>query len=113
MQGYTNAIFSGFPTLHLARVIAEIITKHRNLSGIYHVSSEPISKFNLLTLIKNAFGLNIEIEEYPDYHHNRSLDSTLFRKETGFIPLPWKKMVEELAGDAALYLKWRQDDFPR
>lgn len=113
VQGYTNAIFSGFPTLHLARVIAEIITKHRNLNGIYHVSSEPISKFNLLTLIKNAFGLNIEIEEYPDYRVNRSLDATLFRKETGFTPLPWKKMVEELAGDAVSYLKWRQDDFPR
>ena len=113
VQGYTNAIFNGFPTLHLARVITEIIAKHRDLNGIYNVSSEPISKFNLLTLIKNAFGLNIEIKEYPDYRIDRSLDSTLFRKETGFTPLTWEKMVEELAGDATSYLKWRQDDFPR
>ena len=112
VQGYTNAIFSGFPTLHLARIIAGIITKHLDLHGIYHVSSEPISKFDVLTLINNAFGLNIEIEEFPDYRVNRSLDSTLFRKETGFTPLPWKKMVEELAEDAAPYLKWRQNDFP-
>jgi dTDP-4-dehydrorhamnose reductase len=113
IQGYSRAIFSGFPTLHLARIIADIITKYPKLSGIYHIASEPISKFNLLTLIKNAFGLNIEIEPYPDYRVDRSLDATLFQKETGFKPLPWQKMVEELAADATPYLKWRQDDFSR
>jgi len=113
VQGYTNAIFSGFPTLHLSRIIADIIMKHQGLNGIYHVASEPISKFNLLTLINNAFGLNIEIEEYPDYRIDRSLDGTLFRKETGFAPLPWQQMVEELAVDAKPYVNWRQDDFPR
>ncbi len=52
-------------------------------------------------------GLNIEIEEYPDYHIDRSLDPTLYRKETGFAPPSWEKMVDELAEDAAQYLKWR------
>jgi dTDP-4-dehydrorhamnose reductase len=113
VQGYTNAIFSGFPTLHLAGIIADIITKHRDLNGIYHVASEPISKFNLLTLINNDFGLNIEIEKYPDYRVDRSLNGALFRQETGFKPLPWKKMVEEIAKDTTPYAKWRQDDFPR
>jgi dTDP-4-dehydrorhamnose reductase len=110
VQGYSNAIFSGFSTLHLSRIIADIMEKHKNLSGIYHVASEPISKFELLTLINNAMGLNIEIKEYPDVHIDRSLDATLFRKETGFRPLPWQKMVEELAEDAIPYSKWRQDD---
>lgn len=107
VQGYSNAIFSGFPTLHLSRIIADIIMHHRNLSGVYHVSSEAISKFDLLTLINRAMGLNIEIEEYPDFHCDRSLDSTLYRKATGFIPPSWEKMVNELAEDAEQYLKWR------
>jgi dTDP-4-dehydrorhamnose reductase len=107
VQGYTNAIFSGFPTLHLSRIIANVITKHESLNGVYNVSSEPISKFKLLTLIKKAFGLNIEIKEYPGVHIDRSLNSARFREETGFTPLPWKTMVEELAQDASSYLKWR------
>ena len=107
VQGYSNAIFSGFPTLHLSGIIADIITNHPNLNGVYHVSAEPISKFSLLTLINRAMGLNIEIEEYPDFRCDRSLDSTRYRKETGFTPLSWETMVDELARDAEQYLKWR------
>lgn len=107
VQGFTNAIFSGFPTIHLSSIIADIITEHQNLSGVYHISSEPISKFKLLTLVKKAMELNIEIEEYPDFHCDRSLDSTLYRKETGFTPPSWEEMVDELAEDSVQYLKWR------
>ena len=107
VNGFTNAIFSGFPTLHLSRIIADIIMNHQNLSGLYHVSSEPISKFKLLTLIKEAMKLNIEIEDYPNFQCDRSLDSTLYRKETGFKPPSWEKMVDELAEDTVQYLKWR------
>ena len=107
VQGFTNAIFSGFPTIHLSSIIADIITEHQNLSGVYHISSEPISKFKLLTLVKKAMELNIEIEEYPDFYCDRSLDSTLYRKETGFTPPSWEEMVDELAEDSVQYLKWR------
>jgi dTDP-4-dehydrorhamnose reductase len=107
VEGWANAIFSGFPTLHLSRIIADIIAKHPNLSGLYNISTEPISKYTLLTLINNAFGLNIEIKDSPVPREDRSLDSTRFRKETGFDPLPWGIMIKELAEDAATYLKWR------
>ena len=107
VQGFTNAIFSGFPTIDLSSIIADIITEHQNLSGVYHISSEPISKFKLLTLVKKAMELNIEIEEYPDFYCDRSLDSTLYRKETGFTPPSWEEMVDELAEDSVQYLKWR------
>jgi hypothetical protein len=51
--------------------------------------------------------LNIKIEEYPDFHCNRSLNSALFRKTTGFKPSSWPKMIEEFAIDAQQYSKWR------
>ncbi len=107
VNGWTNAIFSGFPTLHFSRIIADIISKHQNLSGLYHVSSTPISKFDLLTLINKAFGLNIVIKETPEPKEDRSLDSSKFRKATGFIPLPWEQMIKEMAEDAAPYSRWR------
>ena len=107
VQGFTNAIFSGFPSGHLAKVIADIIANQPGLHGIYHISSDLISKFELLTLIKKAMRLNIEIEEYPDFHCDRSLDSTRYRKETGFTPPLWEEMIEELARDTRQYLAWR------
>ncbi len=107
VKGYTRAIFSGFPTLHLSRILGDIIRDHRHLSGIYHISSEAISKFRLLTLINKAMRLNIEIEEYPDVQYDRSLDSARYRQETGFTPPSWEQMISELAQDAEQYSKWR------
>ena len=44
VNGYTKAIYSGFPTLILAEIIGDLIENHPHLQGLYHVSSEPISK---------------------------------------------------------------------
>jgi len=107
VNGWANAIFSGFPTLHLSRIIADIIDKHPDLEGLYNVSAEPISKYTLLTLINNTFGLNVTIKAVDEPREDRSLDSTRFRKATGFTPLPWQPMIKEMAADAELYSKWR------
>lgn len=107
VDGFTQAIFSGFPTLHLSRIIADIIIKHQDLTGLYHISSAPISKFQLLNLIKKAMKLNIDINESPDFRSDRSLDATRYRQATGFTPPSWEAMVAELAQDARQYLKWR------
>lgn len=108
VNGFTNAIFSGFPTLHFSRIIGDIIVNHPNLSGLYHISSDPISKFELLKLIDEKMGLDIDIAEYPDFRCDRSLDSSVYRAETGFAPPPWEKMVDEFADDALQYQHWRQ-----
>ena len=107
VQGYTKAIFSGFTTLHLSRIITDIILKYQRLQGIYHIASEPIDKFKLLTLINKAMGLNTAIEEYAGYHIDRSLDATKYRQDTGFSPPSWQKMIEELAIDTKIYSNWR------
>lgn len=107
VNGFTNAIFAGFPTICFAHILADIIAKQQNLSGLYHISSEPISKYGLLTLIRDRMGLNIDIEEYPHYYCDRSLDSSLFRSKTGFKPHPWEDMINEFVLDAQQYQQWR------
>ena len=107
VEGWTNAIFSGFPTLHISRIVADVIARHSGLSGLYNVAAEPISKFHLLSLINQAFGLNIVIKESPEPREDKSLDAAKFNKATGFIPLPWPQMIKEMAEDAAPYSKWR------
>ena len=107
VQGYTDAVFTGFPTLILARIIEDIIEQHRNLSGLYHVSSEPITKYELLCLLKDAYQIHVDIEPSADMCIDRSLDSSNFRTAIGFTPPTWTQMVEEMANDSAPYEDWR------
>ena len=106
--GYSNAIFSGFPTAVLSEIIANIVSDHPDLTGLYHVSSEPINKFDLLTLVKDQLDLDIEIERFEDFSIDRSLDSTRFRAATGFEPLPWPEMVDRMFSDPTPYDDWQK-----
>jgi dTDP-4-dehydrorhamnose reductase len=107
VRGYKNAIFSGFTTLELSRVIEQLLIKHPEAAGIYHVSSYPISKFDLLMLIKDKLDLTVEVTPEEAFRCDRSLDSTRFRKEFNYIPPTWEEMVEELGKDS----KGEKNDF--
>ena len=101
--------FSGFPTIVLADIIADLITKHGNLQGLYHLSSEPINKFDLLHLIKDSYGIELDIERFEDFYMDRSLDSSKLRAEIGFSPAAWPEMVERMAKDETPYEIWRKE----
>lgn len=108
VNGFVNAIYSGFPTIVFADIIENLILEHLNLEGLYHVSSDPINKFALLELLKSKFGLDIGIEPSEDFRIDRSLDSTKFRQATGFMPPSWEEMIERMAEDKTPYDKWRK-----
>jgi len=67
--------------------------------GLYHVSTEPISKHDLLTMIKEQLGLEIAIVPDGSFRCDRSLDSRRFRTEFGYSPPSWPALVAELAAD--------------
>jgi len=107
VRGYTRAIYSGFSTLALSRIIADVLERHPDLSGVYQVSSELISKFDLLCLLRDAFGIPIEIEPDAQVQVDRSLDSSRFRAAAGYVPPSWPEMVREMASDPTPYEQWR------
>jgi len=96
VKGYTRAIFSGLPTVELARVVRDFILVRPNLSGVWHIGAEPISKFDLLKLVAGAYGKEIEIIPDADLKIDRSLDSSRFRQETGYAPPPWAELVDRM-----------------
>ena len=108
VNGYSNAIFSGFPTIVLADLLGNIIEEQPDLTGLYHLSSDPISKFALLELVKKRIGLKIEIVDAPEFRMDRSLDSSTFRSLTGFSSLPWAEMVDRMFEDLTPYDEWRK-----
>lgn len=107
VDGYRKSIFSGLPTLILARVVADVIENHPELEGLFHVSVEPIAKLDLLQLLKDAYRVEVDIRATDGVEIDRSLDSSRFRSATGFSPPPWKQLVEEMAGDPTPYETWR------
>jgi dTDP-4-dehydrorhamnose reductase len=107
VRGYTRALYSGFTTLALAKMMADVIEHHPQLSGVYQVSSDPISKYELLELLRTAFDLKVVIEPYPDVLVDRTLDRSRFSAVTGFSPPGWQEMVREMAADPTPYRQWR------
>lgn len=107
-RGYVNAIYTGFPTVVLAEILSNVITDYPTLSGLFHVSSEKINKYDLLRLINREFSANVEIEPFEDFYVDRSLDSTRFRNITGFQPLEWEEMIRIMAEDGKIYDNWRK-----
>lgn len=100
VEGYARAMYSGLTTPELADVITNLIEKHRDLSGLFQVSGETISKFELLLLLRDAYGLDVTIRETDHIRLDRTLSSVRFRSETGYHPPSWPEMVRRLASGA-------------
>ena len=107
VQGYVNAIYSGFPTVVLAEILSRIIADHQELHGVYHVSSDSINKCELLNLLNRCYQANINIQACEDHVIDRSLDSSAFRDAIDFSPPSWEQMIEQMATDPTPYEKWR------
>ena len=103
IRGYKRAIFTGFTTDELARIILNDVMPHPELTGLYHLSSDPINKYDLLQIANQAFGRKINILPDEDFFMDRSLDSTRFRQATGYQPPSWPEMIQEMAKDAQFY----------
>jgi len=108
VKGYRRAVFSGFTALALSRVIAEVAIPHRELHGVWHVASQPISKFDLLSLINRTYGLGIRIEPDETVVCDRSLNGERFEKATGFVPPSWTDMIDEMYRDPTPYADVRR-----
>jgi dTDP-4-dehydrorhamnose reductase len=94
--GYKNAIFSGLPAVEIARVIHDFIVPNADLHGLYHLSVEPISKLDLLSLVAKIYGKAIAIKPEHRYIIDRSLNSERFQSETGFRPDKWEELVTRM-----------------
>lgn len=108
VRGYQKALFSGFTTGAIAKILLDHVLPHPELSGVYHLSSYPISKHDLLCLMNDVYGRRIEIIPDTTIVCNRVLDSTQFRKETGFIPSTWPEMIRAMKNDSIPYDDWHK-----
>jgi len=98
IRGYRRAIYTGLTTLELARLVERVLERHRDLSGIWHVASAPISKYDLLVRLAGRLDRrDVEIVPDDDFVCDRSLRSDAFAAATGYQTPGWDEMLTELA----------------
>ncbi|HEV2707703.1 MAG TPA: SDR family oxidoreductase [Pyrinomonadaceae bacterium] len=108
VRGFKRAVFSGFTTRALAELLASVIAEHADLCGVINVAAKPITKFDLLSLVKEIYGLHIEIEPDETFVCDRSLDASRFRQETGLDAPSWPRMIEQMHEDSTPYEELRR-----
>jgi dTDP-4-dehydrorhamnose reductase len=106
-KGFNHAFFSGLTTNELSRVIQSVALEHKDMSGIYQVSTTPIDKHALLELMNTAFETEVTISQSDELKIDRTLNSTLFRSLTNYEPSTWPEMIREIAADSTPYEFWR------
>lgn len=95
-KGYRKAVYTGLPTVELARVIRDYVLPRPSLRGVWHVSSAPINKFDLLAIVARIYGKKINIVPDDAVEIDRSLDGSRFCSETGFVAEPWPELVKRM-----------------
>lgn len=108
VRGFRRSIFSGFTTTALSNILLNVVVPHAELSGVWHVAADSISKLDLLRLIQDVYDLDIAIEPDDLVVCDRSLDGSRFKAATGFSPPLWRAMIEEMAADQTPYEQLRR-----
>ena len=104
-SGFKNVIFSGFPTIIFAEIIRDFILPFKDFHGLYHVSSNAISKYKLLTIISSIYNKEINIEAKEEPICNRSLNSNRFLSKTNYEIKNWNFMIKKMFMDHKEILK--------
>jgi dTDP-4-dehydrorhamnose reductase len=96
VEGFEKAIFSGLPTSVLAEIIRDVVVPHNTLTGVYHVSADPISKFDLLHLIARQYDKDIKIIPDSRVVIDRSLNSSKFMEKTKYKAPDWPELIRRM-----------------
>lgn len=99
VKGYRKAVFSGLTTIEVARVLREFVVPNPQLHGLYHLSSNPVNKYDLLRLVADVYQKDVPIIPDESLVIDRSLNSQRFQSDTGFKPRPWPELIAALHKD--------------
>lgn len=89
-------MFSGLPTIELARIVRDIVIPRPDMCGLYHVAAKPINKYDLLKLMGSTYKKTIEIIPSNELVIDRSLNAELFNKAMGYTPPEWSELIQRM-----------------
>ena len=101
--GYSNAIYSGLTTFSLSVVINSLLTVGSSISGLVHVASNPLNKYQLITELNNRLGLGIDVKIDQSVTINRSLRPSDQLKQLAIKIPSWDQMLDDFCEDQTTY----------
>jgi len=104
-KGYTKAIFSGLPVCVLAQILVDFVIFNLKLEGVYHIGSNPISKFDLLKLVAEIYDSHVSVKPDHSVIMNRSLNTEKFQREANYSPPNWDTLVRLMHDDYLRFYK--------
>ncbi|MFI9526817.1 dTDP-4-dehydrorhamnose reductase family protein [Micromonospora rosaria] len=96
VNGFTGAVYSGVTTVEFAALLRTVVLPRPDLSGLWHVAADPITKYDLLRLVAEVYGWPGRIEPSDALRCDRSLSAAALRARTGYRPPAWPTMIERL-----------------
>jgi dTDP-4-dehydrorhamnose reductase len=99
-------------TNYLAEVVASIIQEHPGLNGLYQVASDPISKYDLLCLLREVYQLDVLIEPDDLEVSDRCMKCDRLREAIAYKCPAWPVLAHQLAQDNTPYEKWVEWKWP-
>ncbi|WP_216652057.1 SDR family oxidoreductase [Nocardioides sp. zg-1308] len=105
VRGFRKAIYSGLPTVEMATLIGDLIVSHPDLTGLWHVASDPIDKDALLRLVAEAYDWAGDIVADDAFVIDRSLRADRLREEIGYAPPDWPRLVRDMH---AAHVRWNE-----
>lgn len=96
VKGYRKAIYTGLPTVELARVIRDVVVPRPEMRGLWHVAADKINKFELLKLVAQEYGKTIEITPDDAVAIDRSMDGSRFQAATGYVAPAWPELIARM-----------------
>ena len=96
VSGFARALYTGVTTDFMADAVHRLITDFPELCGVWHLSADAISKYDLVCLMNEIYGLGMTIDRDETFVCDRRLDSALFRRRTGIVPPPWRDMLMQM-----------------
>lgn len=101
--GYAGALYTGLTTNTMADLMAMLVRDEPELSGIWHVASAPITKYDLLQLVNRHYDLGVDLACDTKFAIDRRLDGGRFRARTGYSPPSWDDMIANMRADPTPY----------
>lgn len=95
-KGFKRVIFSGLPTVVLAKIIRDVVLPRPDLTGVFHVAAKPISKYDLLSLVAKVYEKPIDIIADDRQVLDRSLNSEKFKLATGYEAPEWDTLIKTM-----------------
>lgn len=96
VNGFTRAIYSGLTATEFSQMLTNVVLPREDLTGLYHVASTPISKYDLLSVIADEYEWSGKLVPQASFQCDRSLLADAFFSATGYRPPEWPEMISQM-----------------